>query len=123
MNSKVKEVIGRQKRVSEYVFPSPKTGGRLVDVKTSFNKAREAAGLQGFQLRDLRHSCATRLSDAGEELVIVSEILGHTDVRMTRRYSHGLEQRKRDALEKLASPHSDGQNTASGAEKEKRQTV
>jgi site-specific recombinase XerD len=44
-----------------------------------------------------------RLSDRGEELVTVAEILGHTDIRMTKRYSHGMQERKREALEKLVS--------------------
>lgn len=103
MNARVREVLARQPRSSEYVFTSPRTGGRLVDIKKGFNEARIAAGIPNFQLRDLRHSCATRLSDCGEELVTVSEILGHTDIRMTKRYSHAMQERKRQALEKLAA--------------------
>ena len=80
-----------------------KTGGRLIDVKKALSSARLEAGIPDFQLRDLRHSCATRLSDKGEELVTVAEILGHTDIRMTKRYSHGMHERKRAALEKLVS--------------------
>lgn len=101
MNSIVKGVISSQPKTGEYIFASPKTKNRLVDIKRGFNDAREAAGIPDFQLRDLRHSCATRLSDAGEELVTVAEILGHTDVRMTKRYSHAIHERKRQALEKL----------------------
>jgi integrase len=77
------------------------TGGRLVDVKKAFSAARIDAKIPDFQLRDLRHSCATRLADQGEELVTVAEILGHTDIRMTKRYSHAMQERKRNALEKL----------------------
>jgi integrase len=102
MNSRVREVLVRQTKSSEYVFPSPRTGDRLVDLKKGFNAARLAARIPDFQLRDLRHSCATRLSDCGEELVTVAEILGHTDIRMTKRYSHAMHERKRQALEKLA---------------------
>ena len=65
--------------------------------------ARLEAGIPDFQLRDLRDSCTTRLSDIGEELVTVAEILGHTDIRMSKRYSHGMPERKREALEKLVS--------------------
>ena len=103
MNARVKEVLNQQSRTSEFVFTSLKTGGRLKDVKKAFNTARLEAGIADFQLRDLRHSCATRLSDRGEELVTVAEILGHTDIRMTKRYSHGMQERKREALEKLLS--------------------
>ena len=103
MNGRVREVFNQQRHASEYVFTSTKTGGRLIDVKKEFDSARIAAGISDFQLRDLRHSCATRLSDRGEELVTVAEILGHTDIRMTKRYSHGMQERKREALEKLVS--------------------
>ena len=85
------------------VFTSLKTGGRLKDVKKAFNTARVEAGIPDFQLRDLRHSCTTRLSDRGEELVTVGEILGHTDIRMTKRYSDSMHERKREALEKHVS--------------------
>jgi integrase len=44
-----------------------------------------------------------RLSDRGEELVTVAEILGHTDIRITDRYPNGMQERKREALEKLVS--------------------
>jgi len=70
-------------------------------VKKAFSSARLEAGIPDFQLRDLRHGCAARLSDKGEELVTVAEILGHTDIRMTKRYSHGMHERKRMVLEKL----------------------
>lgn len=103
MNTRVRGVLNLQPRTSEYVFTSPRTKGRLVDLKKGFNAARSAAGIPDFQLRDLRHSCATRLSDCGEELVTVAEILGHTDIRMTKRYSHAMHERKRQALEKLAA--------------------
>ena len=103
MNARVREVLNRQKRSSEFVFTSEKTGDRLIDVKKAFSSARLEAGIPDFQLRDLRHSCATPLSDKDEELVTVAEILGYTDIRMTKRYSHGMHERKRLALEKLVS--------------------
>ena len=103
MNARVREVFNQQRRASEFVFTSLKTGGRLKDVKKAFNTARIEAGIPDFQLRDLRHSCATRLSDIGEELVTVAEILGHTDIRMTKRYSHGSRSESASLLEKLVS--------------------
>lgn len=122
MNARVREVLNRQERSSEFVFTSEKTGGRLIDVKRAFNSARIEAGIPDFQLRDLRHSCATRLSDKAEELVTIAEILGHTDIRMTKRYSHGMHERKRAALEKLVS-NPPRQPHAKSVKKEKRQSA
>ena len=77
------------------------------------------AGEKGRLGPTSRHSCATRLSDR-EELVTVAEILGHTDIRMTKRYSHGMQERKREALEKLVS-FSPRQPHAKNVRQEKRQ--
>jgi len=52
----------------------------------------------------------------GEELVTVVEILGHTDIRMTKRYSHAMQERKRNALEKLVGCYSPRQPDAKSAE-------
>jgi len=122
MNARVRAVFDKQRRSSEYVLTSEKTGGRLKDVKKAFDTARTEAKIPDFQLRDLRHSCATRLSDQGEELVTVAEILGHTDIRMTKRYSHAMQERKRSALERLVTFGS-RQRDAKSAKKQKRQTV
>ena len=48
------------------------------------------------------------------------EILGHTDIRMTKRYSHGMQERQREALEKLVS-YSPRQRDAKNLKKEKQQ--
>ena len=74
MNARVREVLNQQRRTSEFVFTSLKSGGRLKDVKKAFKTARVEAGIPDFQLRDLRHSCATRLADRGEELVTVADL-------------------------------------------------
>ena len=123
MNARVRQVLDQQRRSSEFVFTSEKTGGRLVDVKKAFNAARVDAKIPDFQLRDLRHSCANRLSEQGEELVTVAEILGHTDIRMTKRYSHAMQERKRNALEKLVAFGSPRQPDAKNAFNEERQDL
>jgi hypothetical protein len=48
MNARVREVLNRQKRSSEFVFTSEKTGGRLIDVKKAFSSARLEAGIPIF---------------------------------------------------------------------------
>ena len=117
MNGRVREILNKQKRASEFVFTSAKTGGRLMDVKKAFNTARLQAGIPDFQLRDLRHSCATRLSDCGEELVTVAEILGHTDIRMTKR-RHARAEATGIGKTRILTPR---QRHAKNVKKEKRQ--
>jgi site-specific recombinase XerD len=51
----------------------------------------------------LRHTVATRLvRDHGHDLVLVADILGHADIKTTRRYARSDLERHRAALEDLA---------------------
>lgn len=60
------------------------------------------AGVRYLPFRALRHSCATMLLDAGVGLAVVSEQLGHADVRMTAmRYAAVTAKLRRDAVDAL----------------------
>ncbi|MGI8654319.1 MAG: tyrosine-type recombinase/integrase [Pyrinomonadaceae bacterium] len=83
--------------------------------------ARVAAKIVDFRFHDLRHTAATRLADAKANIVVIAEILGHGDIRTTKRYSHAMDEAKREAVEKLAGTGAGGQNPAKKARKEKRQ--
>lgn len=48
----------------------------------------ELADLQGLRLHDLRHSYASMLVNAGHSLYEVQQALGHSDPKVTMRYSH-----------------------------------
>lgn len=61
-----------------------------------------AAQIKDLRFHDLRHTAATRMADAGINVVVIAEILGHGDIRTTKRYSHAMEEAKREAVEKLA---------------------
>ncbi|MBG0825980.1 tyrosine-type recombinase/integrase [Planomonospora sp. ID91781] len=66
--------------------------GKPLDQPAIFRKIREIARKAGIRHWDaisphsLRHSIATYLLDAGEELHVVQDLLGHADPRTTRRY-------------------------------------
>jgi integrase len=45
-------------------------------------------GLPGVRFHDLRHTAASLLIQAGVDLYRVGAILGHSDIRTTRRYAH-----------------------------------
>ena len=85
-----------------YVFPSGKTGGRLTHTKNSFRTACDTAGLTDFRFHDLRHSAGTRLAEAGVNIVVIAEILGHGSLTMTKRYTHATDAANREAMQKLA---------------------
>jgi integrase len=88
-------------QTSEYVFASPKIGGKLTGWKKKFQAARMKAKLENFRFHEIRHTFATRIADAGVDILTLAELLGHGDIRITKRYAHGTEENKRQAVEKL----------------------
>lgn len=68
-----------------YVF-GDRLGKRATSIRTAWENARDAAGLQGFQLRDLRHEAASRFEEAGVLTTDVSKFLGHRNLSTTTRY-------------------------------------
>ncbi len=101
MNATVRTLLKDLARKSEYVFPSPKTGGKLTDIKRSFRKALTEASIRNFRFHDLRHTAATRMADAGADAFTLARILGHSDIRITHRYTHATDAAFRRAVENL----------------------
>jgi integrase len=54
-----------------------------------------------MRLHDLRHSCSTFLAALGVDLKTAMEILGHTNAQMTLHYTHALDERKQQAMERI----------------------
>jgi len=74
---------------TELVFTTS-VGGPLASSTTSHALHRHlaAAGLPRQRFHDLRHAAASILVEAGIDQPFVQELLGHTDLATTRRYSH-----------------------------------
>lgn len=70
----------------------------------AFSRAREAAGVHGVRLHDLRHFVATQMLDAGESVVQVAGRLGHASPTTTADiYAHWIPRRDVDVAERLDS--------------------
>ena len=71
-------------------------------IHEEFKKLLAAAGLpSSHRPHDLRHSMATYLVAAGVNERVVMEILGHSTLAMTQRYSHVLAPMIIDAADRL----------------------
>lgn len=83
------------------VFPSPKTGGVINNVKKAWGAVLEAAQIENFRWHDMRHDFASQLVMKGVDLNTVRELLGHADLKMTLRYAHLAPDSKMKAVEVL----------------------
>ncbi len=71
-------------------------------VSHGFAKALKQANLPKVRFHDLRHGFATLLLDAGEDMKIVSEMLGHAGIRTTLNiYTHVTDSMQQRAARKF----------------------
>lgn len=105
LNQEAWEVLAGWQKQSDgaLVFPSPVTGERFDNIKRSWESLRERAGLEDFVFHDLRHTFASKLAAAREDLYVIKELLGHSTIQMTEKYAHLSPERKVSAVEKLTS--------------------
>jgi len=85
---------------SEYVFLDNEDAA-IKTIRSAYETACKRAGLQELRFHDLRHTAATRMVETGANIVAISKILGHSDIKTTMRYAHP-EESLREALESLA---------------------
>ena len=72
------------------VLKGQRRGQALSDegLKQVFVSARERAGLRRITCHELRHTCFTRLREAGMELEALQAQAGHRSIETTRLYIH-----------------------------------
>jgi integrase len=103
LNANARDVLKRwQKQTSDsgLVFPGKK-GNRLDNISTAWRKLITDAEVEDFTFHDLRHDFATKTLKAGADIVTVSKLLGHSDLKMTLRYSHVTDETLTAAVERL----------------------
>jgi integrase len=83
------------------------------NVSLAFLRTCRKVGIADFRLHDLRHTAASWLRMSGADLQDVAELLGHRDLRMTKRYSHLSPAHLSAAVKRLDSVF--GQSLALGA--------
>lgn len=99
---------------SEWLFPG-QAYRRPIDatsIQIAFRKAWKSSGVsKPATVHTLRHSYATHLLEAGVDLRVIQELLGHSDVRTTTIYTHltdVITAQARDVIQRLLSPKAAG---------------
>lgn len=68
------------------------------ELRRAWDEAREKAKLPHIRFHDLRHTYASWLAQAGVSLVVIRDLLGHSSLSVTSRYSHLQTSHLRDAV-------------------------
>ncbi|HEX5083651.1 MAG TPA: site-specific integrase [Blastocatellia bacterium] len=75
----------------------------------NISKICDEIGLPDVTIHTLRHTFATRLTERGDvNLVQVSKLMGHSDLKTTQRYLHLNDRNLRETIKKLEKSDSEG---------------
>lgn len=106
----IKKVLSKRNtgEAHDYIFTS-KVGEQVSEVSNTFERTITELGfndgvkerLDKVVFHSLRHTFGSWLAQNGEPLLVISDLLGHKDLKMTRRYAKLSPDQKRDAVMKL----------------------
>lgn len=90
---------------SEWDLCFPNAVGKPQEPRDDWAKWKELcnrAGVRDARLHDARHTAATLLLEQGVDMRVVQEILGHSTLAVTRKYTHVTSWLARDAADRMA---------------------
>jgi integrase len=98
---------------SGYVFVSP-TGAPLHEsnITKVFHEICDSAKIPRLRFHDTRHTCGTLLHVQGADPFVIKEVLGHSQLSTTKRYTHVPVEVTGAALDGLDALLKDGNKTS-----------
>jgi hypothetical protein len=83
---------------------TPRRGGSIERTEDwrAWKAILRQAGVRDARVHDARHTAATLLIEQGVHIRVVQEVLGHTRVTTTERYTHVATLQMRDASERMS---------------------
>ncbi|MDY6468674.1 site-specific integrase [Acinetobacter faecalis] len=81
-------ILRAMPKTSAFIFANPETQKPYNDIRKTFDKIMQIAGITNMRIHDLRHSFASLAVNSGESLFVVQKLLGHASPQTTQRYAH-----------------------------------
>ena len=96
------EILERaRENLKANMFLSRWKGSHIKVLGSAWDHALKKAGIEDLTFHSLRHTFGTRLGMIGADLGTIQELMGHADLKMTKRYYHPTSAHKREAVEAL----------------------
>ncbi len=86
---------------SARLFGRPSKPGHITQIDRAWQKIRAEAGIDDVHFHDLRHSVASWLAIDGANAFVIMEVLGHTSIATTKRYTHLNKDASRAAMQSV----------------------
>lgn len=105
MHPVVADILQKLPKNKKYVFTSPegcKINKRNLQ-RRNFNKIIKKLGLKDVTIHTLRHTFASHLIMKGVDMLTVSKLLGHSDIKTTQIYSHIAPDHLQGAINQFSS--------------------
>jgi integrase len=83
-------------------------------LRKRFDAARDDAGLPHVHWHDLRHTYGSWLAQSGQPMTAIRDLMGHSSVSVTSRYSHLAPEHLRAAVKSLPGWERAGKKLAAG---------
>lgn len=108
MTERIKEMFQALPEGQGLVFPS-RTGEKIGQISSTSERVINALGLNDgitdrknkATFHSLRHTFASRLVENGTDLYVVKELMGHSTLAMTERYSHVRNESLQSAVSRM----------------------
>jgi integrase len=100
---KLREAAGDEWQDWDLCFPN--SLGKLYEPRDDWADWKwlcKAAGVRDARLHDARHTAATLLLEQGVDIRVVQEILGHSTLAVTKRYTHVTSRLAKEAAERMS---------------------
>lgn len=103
LHPKLREILDNVERINEYVINFDGHPVKSIDTawRKMFDRLKTKYNIPYLRRHDIRHTFASWIYKNTKDIKVVKELLGHSSLRMTDRYTHISDEEKINAIETL----------------------